>query len=112
MKEAKPGSERDVQRKVITFMRKRGWFVTNTSGAWRAARGMAGFPDLVGHWYGKTVYVECKGFNINNLRPKQKTWKQRLSKHRTNAIQYFLVNDDNYEWFEDQIRRIENDSAI
>lgn len=111
-REVKSGSERDVQRRVITFLRKRKWFVVNTSGAWRSAKGMAGFPDLVAHWHGTVVYLEIKGFSINALRPAQLKWKRRLSPHRTNNILFYLVNDERYEWFEDQIRRIENDSAI
>jgi len=111
-RKAKPGSERDVQRRAIIFLRKRKWFVINTSGAWRSARGMAGVTDLICHLQGVTIYIECKGFGVENLRPAQKKFRKRITPYLGLTLIWMLVNDKNYSKFEDQIRRIENDNCF
>lgn len=96
-KEVKPGSERDVQRRAIIWLRKSGWLVINSSGSWRATRGMRGVPDLICHYKGLVVYVEAKGFTNQALRPTQQKFYSRLVPHLSETLGFSIVNDDNFE---------------
>lgn len=97
-KKVKPTSERYVQRQVILYLRKFGWHVTNTSGAWRSARGMAGFPDIIAFMKGNTLLVECKSAT-GRLRPAQKKFLERIEPHIDKRLSYNVVRAGEFELF-------------
>lgn len=103
----KPTSERYVQRQVILYLRKFGWHTVNTSGAWRAARGMAGFPDVVAFKAGNTLLVECKSVT-GELRPAQKKFHERLKPHVETSphthLAYGIVRAGEFEGFIDRLK--------
>jgi hypothetical protein len=111
-REAKPGSERDVQRRIITWLRKNEWLVINTSGAWRSARGMAGVSDLICIYRGVTVFLEVKGYDSLNLRPQQEKFLERITEHIDDTLYFNIVNNENFkriQWFMEEIK---NDRLI
>jgi len=111
-KKAKPGSERDVQRRLITWLRKRGWFVINTSGSWASARGMRGVPDLICIYKGATIFVEIKGYGKDELRESQVKFFNKLGPHMGPTVDYMIVND---KWFEkalEALKEVENDRNL
>lgn len=77
-------SERFVQRQVVTFLRKVGWFVQVASGASNALPGLRGMPDLFctrqrSDGNAVILFVECKALG-GKLRPSQEKWNKRASR--------------------------------
>lgn len=106
--EVKPGSERDVQRRIITWLRKREWLVINTSGAWRSARGMAGVSDLICIYRGAVVFLEVKGFDKQDLRSQQEKFLDKITPHLDTTLYFNIVNNENFkriQWFMKEIER-------
>ena len=97
-REIKPTSERYVQRQVILYLRKFGWHAINTSGAWRAARGMAGFPDIIAFKTGSTILIECKSAT-GELRPAQEKFKKRLMPCLGYYLSYYIAKAGEFEDF-------------
>ena len=100
MKEVKPTSERYVQRQVVLFLRRFGWFTVNTSGSWKSARGMSGFPDVIAFKNGVTLLVECKATEAK-LRDKQQKFRSKLFDQRCNedSLHYCTVHAGEFEPF-------------
>lgn len=94
----KSTSERYVQRQIILYLRKFGWLVVNTSGAWRSARGMTGFPDIIAFGWGNTLLIECKAKD-GQLRPKQKQFLKKMDPHIGKRISYNVVRAGEFERF-------------
>lgn len=99
MSKAKPEhKERYVQRQIVLWLRKLGWLVINSSGAWRSARGMTGFPDLICHFRGFTIYVECKSYGAT-LRDTQLRFLQKLRPHIGTHLEYMSVEAGQFDIF-------------
>ena len=110
--EVKPGSERDVQRRIITWLRKRGWLVINTSGAWRSARGMSGVSDLICFYHSSVVFLEVKGFDSQDLRPQQEKFLDKITPHLGSTLYFDIINNENFKMVQWMIEEIERDCLI
>ena len=105
MREVSKTSERYIQRQVILFLRRFGWFVVNTSGSWKAAPGMKGFPDLVASKTGITLYIECKAKG-GELRPTQEKFLERLSPHCGDSIFHAVAEATYFDEFINTMRTL------
>jgi Holliday junction resolvase len=112
MKEVKPGSERDVQRRIIVWLRKRGWLVINTSGSWRATRGMAGVPDLICIFKSAVVFLEVKGHDKQILRGSQEKFFDKIVEHLGETLYFNVINDEKFERIQWLFKEIENDRTV
>lgn len=98
MKEVKPMSERYVQRQVVLFLRRFGWFVVNTSGSWKSARGMKGFPDLIAFKQGVTLLIECKAFGAG-LRLGQEKFRKKIIHQQGGTLNYCVIHAGEFDDF-------------
>jgi len=98
MKEVKPTSERYVQRQVVLFLRRFGWFTVNTSGSWKSARGMSGFPDVIAFKNGVTLLIECKPEG-GELRQSQVRFRDKIIRQSHDTLVYRIVRAEEFEDF-------------
>lgn len=95
-REPKPDSERAIQREVVTYLRRKGWFVQITSAAMKNSPGMRGVPDLICHLPDVmmkttlTLYVECKRKG-GTLRPSQEKWLEKAKPYFSSNMGFLIA---------------------